>query len=171
MESMRSQGCNPAAGRSTRKEFWRLFAIILPLVMTIMLFNTACSTSTPPLSSANGPVRYHVIVEETPFFKFGPAQAGGADFKMRKGREVIMIERHYGYSRVQTEDGESGYTATDDIAPSPNQPSPDATPVKKSGGGGYSRGGGRTPNFEQPNDAALPSAQQPNDAPAPSFRY
>jgi len=146
----------------------------MSLAMIGVLITAGCSSSAPPPSSANGgPVRYHVIAEETPFFKFGPAQANGPDFKLKKGRELIMLERHYGYSRVQTDDGDSGYTATDDIAPSPNQPSPDAAPVKKTGGsGGYSRkSGGRTPDFDQPNDAALPSTQPPNDEPAPSFRY
>ena len=89
----------------------------------IAFFNTACSTSapTPPATSA-GPVRYIVTADQTAFYKYGPAQANGADMQLKKGREVVMLERHYGYSRVQLEEGDSGYVPTDDIAPSPHQP-------------------------------------------------
>ena len=136
-----------------------------------ILFNTACSTSAPPPpSSAAGPVRYMVTADTTPFYKYGPAQANGADMQLKKGREVVMLERHYGYSRVQVADGgDAGYISTDDIAPSPHPQALATAPIKKSGGG--SRGGGRAPDFEQPNDVPLPSTQKPSDEPAPSFRY
>ncbi|MGB8355174.1 MAG: hypothetical protein WCD79_14850 [Chthoniobacteraceae bacterium] len=136
------------------------------------LFNTACSSSTPPPpTSATGPVRYIVTADTTAFYKYGPAQANGADMQLKKGSEVVMLERHYGYSRVQILDGDSGYIPTDDIAPSPHQPTLAAAPMKKSGGGSSGSHGGRKPDFDQPNDVPLPSTQPPSDEPVPSFRY
>ena len=160
-------------GKSPRKGDWRISGIFLSITIMIALFNTACSTSAPPPPATSaGPVRYIVTADETAFYKYGPAQANGADMQLKKGREVVMLERHYGYSRVQLEEGDSGYVPTDDIAPSPHQQALASAPVRKSGGSsGGSRGGGRTPDFDQPNDVPLPSAQPPSDEPVPSFRY
>ncbi len=82
-----------------------------------------------------------------------------------------MVEKRYGYSRVIDADGEAGYVGTDDIAPAPSQILASSTPeTKRSTRVGGSHGGG-APDFEQPNDSALPSKQQPSDVPVPSFRY
>ena len=171
MESKCSSENREPAGKNPRQWIRR---IAWSLVVMTALLNAGCSSSAPAPAPATGPVRYVVTADETAFYKYGPAQANGADMKLKRGREVVMLERHYGYSRVQTDEGDSGYVPTDDIAPSPHQPDPTLAAVKKTGstgGGGSHGGGGRTPVFDQPNDVALPSSQPPSDAPAPSFRY
>jgi hypothetical protein len=66
--------------------------------------------------------RYAVTSVKAPFYKYGPAQAFGADFALARGQHVTMVERGFGFSRVLTEDGVTGFVSTDDIAPSPEPP-------------------------------------------------
>lgn len=143
----------------------RFFAGFLPLVMLCAFFNTACST---PHAGVSGPAAiYLVTAEQTPFYKNGPAQGNGADLSLKKGEMLTMLDRHYGFSRVQMGDGQTGYVSTDDIGPAPQVPESEQQPKKSAG----FRHTDRAPNFEQPNDAALPSVQPSSDVPAPSFRY
>ena len=146
-------------------------AVFLSASLTL-LFLTACSTTQPaPQTASDAPVHFIVIADSTSFFKYGPAQASGPDLSLKKGQIVTMVEKHYGYSRVIDPDGDAGYVGTDDIAPAPAlaaaQPAPEPKRSSRIGG---SHGGG-APDFEQPNDSALPSKQQPSDVPVPSFRY
>lgn len=60
---------------------------------------------------------YEVCVE-TPMFSYGPAQSFGPDFTLKQGQHVVLMRKNYGYSRVMTDDGQSGYVATEDIIPS-----------------------------------------------------
>lgn len=60
---------------------------------------------------------YEVRVE-TPMFRYGPAQSFGPDFTLKQGQHVVLMRKDYGYSRVMTDDGQSGYVATEDILPS-----------------------------------------------------
>lgn len=167
----------------TRPARWTK-AILLPLAAAGMvagsMFLAGCSStgksSADAAAASNaGPVHYIVTADETSFFKYGPAQAGGADLKLKKGETVVMLDRHYGFSRVALgEGGEAGYVPTEDINPLPNEPvlATASTARKKSGGGSTGgRGVDRVPDFAQPNDAALPSTQTPSDTPVPSFRY
>ncbi len=59
-------------------------------------------------------------------YRYGPAQGFGADFNLTKGQRVVMMRREYGYSRVMTDEGQSGYVATEDLVPAP--PAPKSTP-------------------------------------------
>jgi len=151
-------------------------ALVLAVVILNTLLDSGCAShgeNAGPQSASTGPVRYIVKAEQTPFYKYGPAQANGPDFQLKKGRIVIMLERQYGFSRVQTDEGDSGYVGTDDIAPAPDQNADlaDAAPKHSGDGATRSHGGNRTPVFDQPNDAPLPSGQPPSDEPMPSFRY
>lgn len=157
--------------RFVPKKRWRLSALLLPLSMFNLLFNTACSA--PRVEASGDTPVYVVTATQTPFYKNGPAQAVGADLSLKKGEMLTLLERHYGYSRVQTGDGQTGYVATDDIAPAPPE-TPKASVaarLKKTGGFGSAAGSVRAPDFEQQNDAALPSTQPSSDTPVPSFRY
>ena len=57
-------------------------------------------------------------------FRYGPAQSFGADFNLTEGQHVVMLKREFGYSRVMTDEGQSGYVATEDITPAPPPASP-----------------------------------------------
>jgi hypothetical protein len=50
-------------------------------------------------------------------FKYGPAQSFGADLTLEYGTHVTMIQRAYGYSRVMTENGITGFVSNDEIDP------------------------------------------------------
>ena len=75
----------------------------------------ACTTGekAPPGS------RFVVNVPRAQFYKYGPAQSFGADFVLPKGQRVIMLARQFGFSRVMTEDGISGWIASEEISPAP----------------------------------------------------
>jgi hypothetical protein len=71
---------------------------------------------------------YVVKVQQTPMFRYGPAQSFGADFNLTKGQHVVMLRREFGYSRVMTDEGQTGYVATEDLASAPPPPKPASTP-------------------------------------------
>lgn len=144
--------------------------VVIVVSLLVPLLGAGCSSSNPSASAANG-TRYIVTADSTSFFKYGPAQQGGADYILQKGRQVELVERHYGFSRVRTDDGDTGYVPTDDLSPAPEEPRLAVVQPKKSTSGSRSRGGGSSQVIDQPNEAALPSAQPGSDVPAPSFRY
>jgi len=125
---------------------------------------------TPAGPGAHAGEAYLVKARRTPFYRFGPAQAGGPDFALSQGQRVTMLSYLFGYSHVAIEGaGQSGYVATEDLAPAP--PRAASTPTVS-----HSR--------RSPSHAALtpPSAGQsqipfpafPESAPppgAPTFRY
>ena len=156
------------AGKDPRKNRARVLAVMLCAPAGV-LFAAACSNSkpaSPPQAAGVGTVRYVVTTETAPFYKYGPAQPSGPDLRLKKDELVTMVARHYGYSRVTDPDGDTGYVPTDDIVPAPSQAPVLASSSKKS-----QKTRAVPPDFEQPNDAALPSKQPPGDEPVPSFRY
>jgi len=167
MQTKGSPGCKAGPGKNPPKSHRRISGAILSVLG--LFFHAACSTSHPASSAGGGQVPYIVKADSTPFFKFGPAQPAGPDLRLKKDQLVTMIERHYGYSQVIDPDGDSGYIATDDIAPAPNQTASIGNNSKKSRGAG-SRGSRGAPDFDQPNDVPLPK-QSPSEEPVPSFRY
>ena len=84
---------------------------------------SACETNSVPSGS-----KFLVSVPKAPFYKFGPAQSFGPDFVLNEGASVTMLEHSFGYSRVMTEDGTSGFVSTDDLKPAP--PGPYTTSAK-----------------------------------------
>jgi hypothetical protein len=143
----------------------------IPGIIAFMMVLNACHTSSS--GTAGAPTAHYIVsAEDTAFYKNGPAQPNGPDMRLYKGQQITMLERHYGFSRVETVDGQAGYVPTEDITPAPNAPKTAEAQSRKHGGTGAARSSpGRAPDFDQPNDAALPSRQAPSDEPAPSFRY
>ena len=47
--------------------------------------------------------KFLVSVKSAQFYKYGPAQAFGADFTLAQGQKVTMLERQFGFSRVMLE--------------------------------------------------------------------
>lgn len=83
-----------------------------------------CETSKP----GKGDVYYAVSAKQAQVYRFGPAQPTGADALLTQGQRVIMLRQEFGYSRVMTEDGLTGYVANDFIAPAPPPEKPRAFP-------------------------------------------
>ena len=130
----------------------------------------ACTTA-----GTSGPAGQYVVVGgNAQFYKYGPAQSFGPDFVLAKGRKVTMVERAFGYSRVTTDEGVTGYVATDDVAPAPPEPAPAVTPapervspVRKRSN---VRGTPSEPLFDV-NDVPMPLPGDPVRKPGPGFRY
>jgi hypothetical protein len=76
-----------------------------------------------------------VTVPRAQFYKYGPAQSFGADFVLPKGQRVILLERSFGFTKVMTEDGISGWIASEEVAPAPPMPRSTIAAVGKRRGG------------------------------------
>lgn len=74
-----------------------------------------CAGSKP----VNGDGYFAVSAKLAQVYRFGPAQPTGADALLKQGQRVMMLRQEFGYSRVMTEDGMTGYVANDLIAPAP----------------------------------------------------
>ncbi len=76
-----------------------------------------------------GQIYYAVSGQQAQVYRFGPSQPTGADALLKKGQRIIMLRQEYGFSRVMTEDGMTGFIANDLIAPAPPPPKP-ITPTR-----------------------------------------
>lgn len=83
----------------------------------------SCTTPTTTQTSAAGGA-YVVTASKANFFKYGPAQGAGPDFNLLKGQRVTMVKREFGFSKVQTAEGETGYVATEELAVAPPEVAP-----------------------------------------------
>jgi len=79
-----------------------------------------CASSRP----GQGDIYYAVSAQQAQVYRFGPSQPTGADALLKKGQRIIMLRQEYGFSRVMTEDGMTGFIANDLIAPAPPPPKP-----------------------------------------------
>jgi hypothetical protein len=154
------------------RTFWKL-----GLISLLALPLSACTTGEMVPAGS----RYMVMGKQTPFYKYGPAQTFGADFNLKEGQRVTMIERGFGYSRVMTDDGVTGYVPSEEVTPAPPEPKPEPPSKPKrswfSSGGAPKRSNVRgtpgSPLFDV-NDVPLPEMPQGGDGnpkPAPKFRY
>ncbi len=96
--------------------------LILACVGAIAL--SSCATSGPK----KGDGYYAVSAQMAQVYRFGPSQPTGADTVLKQGQRIIMLRQEYGYSRVMTEDGMTGYIANDLIAPAPPPEKPRPSP-------------------------------------------
>ncbi len=104
----------------------------------------AVATAKPGAAgAANQETRYRVTKDTTPFYKYGPQQPGGPDLSLKKGTDVLMVKRAFGYSQVKTTDTlQTGYVSTEDVAPLTAQelaaliPATPSSPVQSVGGAG-----------------------------------
>jgi hypothetical protein len=125
--------------------------------------------------------RYKVKADTTPFYIYGPQQPSGPDVSLKKDARLTMVSRSFGYSRVTTTDGKTGYVGTEDIEPlsaeeianenAALQPVPLPLPP---GAGSQGSGGTYTIPPEAGNDERLPLSD-PAPTPKPMltapFRY
>ena len=120
--------------------------------------------------------RYVVTAPHAQFYKYGPAQSFGPDFVLEKGQKVTMLERSFGYSRITTDQGVTGYISSDEVTPAP--PEPQATPSPEVRGSVRSgrpkrsnvRGTPGLPLFDV-NDVPMPLPGNPEPRSEPKFRY
>lgn len=86
--------------------------------------------------------RFMVGVKKSPFYKYGPAQAFGPDFALPQGQRLTLIDQSFGFSRVMTDDGVSGFMPTEDLVPATPEPAPPAAPRMASRRGQTGSGSG-----------------------------
>jgi hypothetical protein len=116
-----------------------------------------------------------VTASRAQFYKYGPAQTFGPDFVLEKGQRVTMVQHSFGYSRVTTDDGVTGYVSTDEVAPAPPEPKPPVTPPPRRtaflGRPKQSnlRGTPGAPLFDV-NDVPMPLPSDPPRKEEPKFR-
>ena len=63
--------------------------------------------------------QYWVSTDFTPFYRLGPQQATGPDLSLKKESRMTLTRKSYGYSEVVLQDGSSGWVASEDIKPIP----------------------------------------------------
>lgn len=120
--------------------------------------------------------RYVVTSERAQFYKYGPAQSFGPDFVLEKGRKVTMLERSFGYSRITTDQGITGYISSDEVAPAPPEPQPTPSPEARGNASigrpkrSSVRGTPGSPLFDV-NDVPMPLPGNPEPRSEPKFRY
>lgn len=140
--------------------------------------------------------RYRVREASTSFYHYGPQQAGGPDLSLKKGTDVIIIKRSFGYSQVKTTDnqGQTGYVGTQDISPLTQQEltalaaaAAPTAPVQSVGGpgkrsraivgeynlppGGLGTGANVGPGATAPDGLPMPAENTPTPPPTNMFRY
>ena len=143
----------------------------------VVLFG-GCAAS----KAVKGDGYFAVTAKQAQVYRFGPAQPTGADALLKQGQRVMMLRQEYGYSRVMTEDGLTGYVANDLIAPT----SPPEKPRTSAGSLAWTTlpplpsRGTSTPGVSSANRAILQSdplfggdklPPLPNSDARPGFRF
>lgn len=101
-----------------------LFVTVASMACGGTILLTGCAGSSP----GKGDVYCAVSAPQAQVYRFGPSQPTGADALLTRGDRVIMLRQEYGYSRVMTENGLTGFVANDFISPAPPPPKPAALP-------------------------------------------
>jgi hypothetical protein len=150
----------------------RTLAAPLILFMVALPILNACSNSKSPTTG-----HYVVSVPKCAFYKYGPAQSFGPDLQLAQGRQLTVLQRSFGFSHVMTDDGTTGYVATDEIKPAPPE---QVTAVSQNPSPSSSKGGksnrnnnvepSKMPGFDM-NDVPLPSTDSTPPPNGPKFRY
>lgn len=118
-----------------------------------------------------------VNAQRTQFYRYGPAQGTGPDAVLYKGQKLTMLSYQFGYCHVATDDGQSGYVATEDVIAAPPEPKPLPAPApafskKNTAQNRRSKSAGRRPTREEEARVPLPELPETKPPPgAPGFRY
>ena len=115
-------------GRTKAHAGWRLWRWIAVCCFYVLI--AGCAADPTPRGS-----RFVVAVPTAQFYKKGPAQdfnfpnptsavqdaeqQSGPDFQLPKGTTVTLLKRAFGYSRVMTDEGVTGFIANDQLRPAP----------------------------------------------------
>jgi hypothetical protein len=114
---------------------------------------------------------YAVSSSQTPFYRYGPQQGNGPDMELPHDAIMKVIRPSFGYVKVQLQDGESGYVASEDIRPASAAlvaeklaPPPAPSPAYASQGKQYQL------DSDDPRLIAPPEPL-PEESTIPEFRY
>ena len=84
--------------------------------IALLAFGCASSGKTGAFSGTTGGW-YSVVTPQTPFYRYGPQQGNGPDLQLPRDSIMKVIRPSFGYVKVQLQDGENGYVASEDIQP------------------------------------------------------
>ncbi len=104
---------------------WKMRCLRTAFAFAAALAFSSCAKSRPGKDNTY----YAVSAAQAQLYRFGPAQPMGADLMLKKGDRIIMLRQEYGFSRVITEEGTTGYIANDFIAPAPPPEKPRTIPA------------------------------------------
>jgi|SRR5450432_4483961 len=144
--------------------------LLLSLAILPALFS-GCASSLKTTGTVGG--WYSVAANQTPFYHYGPQQGNGPDTQLPRDSIMKVIRPSFGYVKVQLQDGQNGYVASEDIRPASAAlvaeklapPPPELLPPTIAGQG---------EQFDlNSNDPRLiaPPEPLPETSPAPDYRY
>jgi hypothetical protein len=92
--------------------------LLLPLLLVLTALSASCSSvfRSQALSGTVGGW-YAVSANATPFYRYGPQQGKGPDMQLPRDSIMKVVRPSFGYVKVQLQDGENGYVASEDIQP------------------------------------------------------
>ncbi|MGI8956288.1 MAG: hypothetical protein ACR2II_05155 [Chthoniobacterales bacterium] len=90
---------------------------LLPLAAASLLAAGCASSGKPKVFSGGTDTWFAVATHQTPFYKYGPQQGSGPDMQLAHDSIMKVIRPSFGYVKVELQDGESGYVASEDIRP------------------------------------------------------
>lgn len=141
------------------------------MVLCAALFSAGCAGR----EDAQIGSLYRVSSDNTPFYLFGPQQGTGPDQNLRDGTLVTLVNRGFGFSEVELNDGRTGFVPTANLELAPQE-----TGLVETGDGNesgpvrssaiverYSVGQEEVDEVE----VDLPEAIDLNAPPRPEFRY
>jgi hypothetical protein len=147
----------------------------LPFAAACGLVAGCASSGKPRTSAGASDSWYAVAANQTPFYRYGPQQGNGPDMQLPHDSIMKVIRPSFGYVKVQLQDGESGYVASEDIRPAAptlvaEKLAPPAEPVFPT----VASQGEQDPQFRLDSDdprLIAPPEPLPKVSPTPEFRY
>jgi len=91
--------------------------LVMPALVGLLAVGCSSSLKTPQVLSGTTGRWYSVAANQTPFYRYGPQQASGPDQQLPHDAIMKVIRPSFGCVKVQLQDGENGYVASEDIAP------------------------------------------------------
>ncbi|CAN5414313.1 hypothetical protein BH20VER3_BH20VER3_03490 [soil metagenome] len=147
---------------------------LLPFAGVALLAAGCASSGKPKVFSGTTDSWYSVASNQTPFYRYGPQQGNGPDKQLPHDAIMKVIRPSFGYVKVQLQDGENGYVASEDIRPAgaalvaeklAPPPAPDLPAFAS-----HSEGEQFGLNSDDPRLIAPPEPL-PEASPMPEFRY
>ena len=144
--------------------------LVVPALVALLAAGCASSLKPSALSGTTGGW-YSVAANQTPFYRYGPQQGNGPDMQLPRDSIMKVIRPSFGYVKVQLQDGENGYVASEDIRPAAaalvaEKLAPPPTPAPSFAGQGEQFG----LDSSDPRLIAPPEPL-PEASPSPDFRY
>ena len=143
--------------------------LVVPALVALLA--AGCTSSLKPALSGTTGGWYSVAANQTPFYRYGPQQGNGPDMQLPRDSIMKVIRPSFGYVKVQLQDGENGYVASEDIRPAAaalvaEKLAPPPTPAPSFAGQGEQFG----LDSSDPRLIAPPEPL-PEASPSPDFRY